>query len=197
MNPTAAHTVNREDSLWYTPNGFYIKDPKKFEDGVIKEYLRQASESERFRNSWEFKKFAIAYVKEILTVDSMGLITTWVRSNARADTPLTGKRLDFLIDTMSFVNTGKRKISIINWNDLIPNLYDYDVNIQKSKSLYGDVKHLEEITPRCSVSEFITRWCSHPDGFNDMVQFIRITTPYDEPKPEKRSSSTGLNIKLV
>lgn len=77
---------------------------------------------------------------------------------------LTELQRRFLLDTIKFIETGKRDISILSWFDLI----------KSSEEL--DIKSVSRITPLKVGHEdnLLGMWLSHDGGFLDMLWSLRI-----------------------
>lgn len=84
---------------------------------------------------------------------------------------LYGRRLDFIIDTLSFIETGRRTISISNWNDLLMEevLPNKLLITQETRNKVANTGlNLD------SFSQIISRWCRQVNGFDDMLCTLNI-----------------------
>lgn len=77
---------------------------------------------------------------------------------------LTELQRRFLLDTIKFIETGKRDISILSWFDLL----------KSSEAL--DIKSISKTTPLKVEHEdnSLGKWLSHDGGFLDMLWSLRI-----------------------
>lgn len=91
-------------------------------------------------------------------------LNAWIVSQSKGGY-LTGRRLEFVLDTLYFIQTGKRKVSASNWYELLedyPKPEPFSLGAREFKSLQ---KFETLLTDR----DFIAQWCSHKNGFEDMI----------------------------
>ena len=101
--------------------------------------------------------FGMDSFKDWLRIQEMGNQTTRVH-------------VDFLKDTFTFLQTGKRDINIETWKNLFThgdNTKIFDINIDSI--FYGDNSHLST-----RVNEVITQWISIPNGVSDLMMSLEI-----------------------
>lgn len=89
-----------------------------------------------------------------------------------ADSTLPFRGIDYLIDTMTYLRTGRRRISIDHWFDLL------EVQPEKYASLSNETirRHREEFSELMAMSsvELVCLWLSKPDGLDDLVTSMMI-----------------------
>jgi len=101
--------------------------------------------------------FGMDSFKDWLRIQEMGNQTTRVH-------------VDFLRDTFTFLQTGKRDINIETWKNLFihsNNAKIFDINIDSI--FYGDNSYLPT-----TVNEVITQWISIPNGVSDLMMSLEI-----------------------
>lgn len=81
---------------------------------------------------------------------------------------LYGYNYEFLLDTLKFILTGCRKVSIHNWKPLLAEWAEphSEYKQRASSGQLGDV--FKALRGRHG-AEIVAYWCSHPNGFEDMV----------------------------
>lgn len=85
---------------------------------------------------------------------------------------LHGYRLDFLKGTLSFIETGKRTVSVDNWYEL---LIDYPTKDSRSRKDQVDAaQSLTSFKHILTNPDYIAQWCSHEKGFEDMLCTLSI-----------------------
>jgi hypothetical protein len=96
---------------------------------------------------------------------------------------LYGYNYDFLQDTVNYIATGRRKLSIQAWKGLMsehmPPTGDY-----KTRTVFVVDQEAKKII-QYSTAELISQWCSRPGGFEDLLQtmvvmFGRVWKPLHE-----------------
>lgn len=83
----------------------------------------------------------------------------------------------FLEDTVRYIETGKRRVSIASWDYVLLQSYQHpdtpntafvkDSNTVNKKKQYA-------VLPKEDDPYFIAKWISYPDGFKDMLWTLRI-----------------------
>lgn len=84
----------------------------------------------------------------------------------RGNANIIGYNLEFLRDTLKFITQGTREISPLTWLDLL-----------SEKSDHGPLAHhltLPDlaIPSNVSTAEIVQLWCSHKNGFDDLLQTL-------------------------
>lgn len=127
-------------------------------------------------DSWEFQKRVIQRCSQLY-----GNFYHWLYLQVTANDCIYDTNLNFLLDTVNFIRTGKRLMSTHTWQDIILNLPEEQHGAASRARLdqfnLGDYKEFDNI---------IGQWCSHKDGFSDMlcttyllfgVSFVPTTSP--------------------
>ena len=105
----------------------------------------------------------ISYLKE-----SIGDLRQWLWVQVSSNDLVHGYSLDFLKDTINYVNTGHRELSIDTWYNVIdstPTKQSLDVNAR--------LDTFKNITI-LSTDEFLSRWLTHENGVRDMFQTAHL-----------------------
>lgn len=92
----------------------------------------------------------------------------WAKDQ-QANANLRGYNYDFLVDTINFINSGKRKLSVMNWHDLVSedDFPTHGNNVVRAVPL--DLGMFENDS-----AYVVTKWCSRDGGFEDMVQSLYL-----------------------
>lgn len=103
---------------------------------------------------------------------------------------LYGYNYEFLLDTLKFIQTGCRKVSIHNWKPLLAEWAEpHSDHRQRASS-----GQLDKLT-RYSGVEIVAQWCSHPGGFDDMVMTMGLM--FGSSFEEDQTESTINRIKKL
>lgn len=108
------------------------------------------------------------YRKEVIAAAARLLKNFPSFISMQRDNPyLYGYNYDFLQDTVNYIATGKRQLSIQAWKELMfehmPPSGDY-----KTRSRFVVKPEAVEFINK-DVSEVVSQWCSHPNGFEDLL----------------------------
>lgn len=116
-------------------------------------------------DTWVFKRRVI---KEAFRLLGDGHWLTDVDQNAY----LHGSNYDFLVDTLRFILTGRRRLPVSMWAELVTqeSLAPIDVDYRATvKTLLREYPHVTKDT--CGL---IQQWCSQPKGVDDMVCSLNL-----------------------
>lgn len=91
--------------------------------------------------------------------------------NQKENPFLYGYNYEFLTDTLQFIETGHRKVSVQNWIDLLTERSQPrdDYRVRPRLNLTTFIQVVGSDTP-----SIIAKWCSHHGGFEDMVMTLNI-----------------------
>lgn len=84
---------------------------------------------------------------------------------------LYGYNYEFLLDTLKFIQTGCRKVSIHNWKPLLAEWAE-PRSEHKQRASSGQLGDVFKPFMGRPGAEVVALWCSHPNGFEDMVMTI-------------------------
>ena len=149
---------------WYhddTASG-QVYDRRDGDEEVIKLYTDHVRQHQP-TNTWEFRKQVIA-----CAIRLFGGIQRW------ADIQLLNKHLHgtnyaFFLDTINFINTGKRQVSVQNWLDLLEVKPDADEEF-RTREIDPSVKDF--MSAKRFTPEVISMWCGHENGFEDLLSSL-------------------------
>ena len=118
---------------------------------------------------WEFKGRVIKLASKIL--GSFGAMN-WFLFQDLNDS-LHSQNVNFIKDTLRFIATGRRRISIHSWPMLVTS--DYASGVGEDTSI-GIREHMVSIDLdiRLDNDELIQKWLSHPKGFDDLMYTMNI-----------------------
>lgn len=116
--------------------------------------------------TWDFQKRVIDLAQDLF----QGEYSWFIRQDSNA--LLKDQNYAFVLDTVRFIATGRRRFSIHTW----PALVTYEVPVVK-ESVQGrrDIFLLsEELKVPLNSDKFIQQWLSQKNGFNDMMYTLHM-----------------------
>lgn len=128
-------------------------------DTVIDDLHRLYISNSVNRDSWRFRKVVIARCSQLY-----GDFYRWLALQLGGNDNIYDLSLDFILDTVKFIRTGHRDMSVRNWYELLLEYPDPHRGIAGPQR----TKQLNIVDPR-EFDNFIGVWCSHPNGFEDML----------------------------
>lgn len=143
---------------------------------LFNEYQSKASS----RHNTVFKLQVMTRVIQL-----MGPLSSWVSRQANNNPYLYDTNYEFMLDTLKFINTGKRQYSnMLTWYDLL-NEYPSrqpGVTIDRWNSLIKNVT--QDIN-----FDYMSKWINQPNGFDDimmtaMIMFGESKTPRNRNRPD-------------
>lgn len=96
-----------------------------------------------------------------------GEFSEWMKLQ-RNNPNLNGYNLEFLRDSMRFITQGHREMSPLIWCDL---LSERDEHVTAAHHLTMEELHIPE---ELSTAKILQLWCSHPRGFEDLLQTLNV-----------------------
>lgn len=111
---------------------------------------------------WKFKQDVIQTTKRLF-----GHMDVWAKNNILQNDALYGVNVDFIIDTIGFIKTGKRSLSLLTWIGLVEECPVSDPQKKQIRNYKQDI--IESVGPH-----WLSDWLSHEDGFNDMLCSINL-----------------------
>tara|TARA_B100002019_G_C21274081_1_gene604144 strand:+ start:1511 stop:2053 length:543 start_codon:yes stop_codon:yes gene_type:complete len=96
----------------------------------------------------------------------------WFRDQER-NANLHGYNYGFVVDTMRFIATGKRKMSLSIWSELVTHEHTQKKDVSKRHEIIDLLKahSLFLATPPVGM---LQKWCSHPEGIDDLLWSLNI-----------------------
>lgn len=111
---------------------------------------------------WAFKRNVIKLAARLF-----GNFDAWANNNIRFNDALYGVNIDFIIDTIGFIKTGRRNLNLLTWMGLVEEKPVSDPQ-KKQESSYAKY-NVPNVGPH-----WLADWLSHEDGFYDMLCSINL-----------------------
>lgn len=115
-------------------------------------------------DSWEYRKRVIAQCSKLF-----GNFRSWLVLQLVGNDYIYGLNLEFLRDTVQYIRTGHRDMSVFSWQELLLEHPDVHPGTAGPHRLvdFGlqDAKEFDN---------FIGLWCSKPGGFEDMLCTVHV-----------------------
>lgn len=137
-------------------------------EAVNKVYIEYVNFPRRVRY-WNYRKKVIDLALKILSAHGD---TNWFLLQV-LNTGLHKQNQPFLKDTVRFIATGRRRISINAWPMLVTSEVASEVGTNPDVDLAETLKEFG-IDYNTSNADLIQRWCSQPNGFNDLICTLNI-----------------------
>lgn len=142
-----------------SPRGFLI--PSSFSSEKLTDYYENLFKAQSVNPAtWQVRSEGVKLAKAILGNSLIRWTATQVNHSY-----LYGRRIEFLLDTFNFIQTGKRKVSVDNWYELLEEFPRPD----PSQTGPRKAQILQKFESVMTDPNFIAQWCSHKNGFEDMV----------------------------
>ncbi len=85
---------------------------------------------------------------------------------------VTGYKYEFLVDTLRYIATGRRRLDIHTWPMLIADEVESGLTDTMNRNQIR--KTFDEYHLSYDNAELIAQWCSHPKGFDDMMFALNL-----------------------
>lgn len=135
------------------------------DEAVSKLFLEFTSHNNH-TGSWEFRSRVIAEAKRLLA----GNVNWFIKQDSNA--LVTEYSYQFLLDTVRYIATGRRKISIHGWPALIGAHPEAGLASVSERREIADT--FDQLALSLSADAMIQRWCMHTGGFDDMMYSINL-----------------------
>lgn len=114
---------------------------------------------------WSFRRKVVDLAQQLFS----GNFNWFIRQDTNA--LITDQNYMFLLDTVRFIATGHRRLSIYTW----PTLLSYEVPLGASVDSRKEISDLFiELALNTDVNTIIQKWLSHKNGFNDMMYTLNM-----------------------
>lgn len=114
---------------------------------------------------WSFRRKVVDLAQQLFS----GNFNWFIRQDTNA--LITDQNYMFLLDTVRFIATGHRRLSIYTW----PTLLSYEVPLGASVDSRKEISNLFiELALNTDVNTIIQKWLSHKNGFNDMMYTLNM-----------------------
>lgn len=154
--------ANKEDSCidWATPGGFATA---QVNPEVVSEFVSVFFSRDTDILAWPVKRCAL---EAALCLFGKTSLTLWLRETIKQSS--YGYRQDeFIEDTLRFIYTGQRRLSVQSWKPLLSSEGSADVQYRVKRETFP-------FSTNMNMSECLSRWCAHPKGLQDMVCALDI-----------------------
>ncbi|MCO6704706.1 hypothetical protein [Streptomyces sp. CHB9.2] len=118
------------------------------------------------RNGWTFQKRALRV--------AMGCFSNFALFlNTQKNNPfLYGYNYEFLLDTLKYIQTGRRRVSVQNWLALLTE-NPKPSNDYRERNASKEIREFYQKVGTAP-SKVVSEWISHPEGLNDLVISLYI-----------------------
>lgn len=114
---------------------------------------------------WSFRRKVVDLAQQLFS----GNFNWFIRQDTNA--LITDQNYMFLLDTVRFIATGHRRLSIYTW----PTLLSYEVPLGASVDSRKEISDLFiELALNTDVNTIIQKWLSHKNGFNDLMYTLNM-----------------------
>ena len=93
----------------------------------------------------------------------------WARVHATA-AKISATQFDFILDTIRFIKTGRRMMSLSNWARVVK----FEPNLQVTEAQHANRLKLVERELEGLPNSPIPLWCSHESGLDDLITATAI-----------------------
>lgn len=134
------------------------------QDGVLEDLYRLYAGQDVNRESWDFRKRVIDRCSQLY-----GDFYRWLLLQLGGNDNIYDLNLEFLEDTIKFIRTGHRNMSVYTWYELLresPDAQPGVAGIHRIRAL--------GLTDPKEFNNWMGKWCSHPGGFDDMLCTTRV-----------------------
>jgi len=135
-------------------------------DPEIVELMNRYTGPEAHSTTWEFRRQVIAAAVRLLKGNSNWFILQDTNPMVQEYNYL------FLQDTLRYIATGHRQLSVYAWQDLLTHTPETALKDVKSRHEISD--KFKELTLSTSLTALIQRWLSHPKGFDDFMFSLHL-----------------------
>jgi hypothetical protein len=135
-------------------------------DDIITQLYQEFTSHDNKSLGWEFRRRVIAEVKRLLS----GNVNWFIKQDSNA--MVTKYSYEFLLDTLRFIATGRRRLSIFTWPDLVGSHPAGGLENVSERREIADM--FEKLLLSTSADALIQRWCSQKGGFDDMMYSINL-----------------------
>jgi len=121
---------------------------------------------ENHSQTWAYRKRVIQCAKRLF-----GGRPSWFLSQD-VNPMVVEYNYHFVLDTIRYIATGYRRISIHAWPDLLANHPKAAVDEVRERHDIADA--FEQLALTTSADALIQAWCKHPHGFDDMICTLNL-----------------------
>ncbi len=115
-------------------------------------------------DGWEYQSSVIKSAMRLF-----GNYAIWAGFQASSNDRVNGLALAFIKDTVDFLRTGYRHMSVITWRDLVEDNPEAILNSASRKRMVDVLGDISDI-----IHNPLGLWLSKPDGFGDLIISLYI-----------------------
>lgn len=93
---------------------------------------------------------------------------------------LSDRQIEFVEDTLHYLKTGSRKVSLETWSIIIDDMSSYIPRREREKrcfSIWNEFLALGDVRKRESLNKYIIMWCGRDGGFRDLAYTLKFLMP--------------------
>lgn len=113
-------------------------------------------------SGWSFRKRVLANALRLF-----GEFKLWTETQS-VNPVINGYNLEFLSDTLNFIQTGQRRMGIMQWFELLNEVSEISTVDQHTRLSPITIPALQ------STERTLQKWCSHPNGFDDLMLSLNV-----------------------
>lgn len=115
--------------------------------------------------------FDWGYTEKVLesAIRLFGNFEDWLTLQ-RQNPKIVGYNLEFLVDTLRFIRTGQRELSIATWEQLLTEATGPQLSPLKTNARPSDL----QLLPEERKYQIFKTWLSKPNGVTDMIQTLHL-----------------------
>jgi hypothetical protein len=170
IKPTERSVASQLRSYQYHPDWFKNPTVAKEINQNIEALWAKLNDSYGAMDSMEFREKVLR-----VALHAFGTKDFYEWLDVQATGPSTGDiHMRFLQDTLEFIETGRRQMSLHNWAGLL-SLSEITHNVTPNQGQFnwffmtGDKR-----AKNVQLVDVIQRWCSHPQGFFDLAHTLHV-----------------------
>lgn len=161
----------RVQSYQYSPLGYRsplygeVKETPEADAIIVECWQKMITELNGNAGTWEFYRKAINR-----SLDLLGYLPDWLEAQ-EGNSRLTPHMRALVEDTLSFINTGKRRIAVTSRAQCI--LFEKSSEVIPS---YRAGRNAPKLKSMLNVrgEDYMFHWLNHPGGFNDMLATMNV-----------------------
>lgn len=128
---------------------------------------------------WAYRSRVIAQTSSLF-----GDFRSWIYYQLAQNNYCYGLAVEFLEDTLNFIITGQRVMSARNWYELLLEFPEENPGIAAPDR----ITRFQEMLDSPELTNVFGKWCSHHNGFEDMLWTARVL--FGAPKKPLETRST-------
>ncbi len=135
-------------------------------DPELRELWKRYTSHNARSETWKFRKEVLKVAKRLL-----GAEPNWFQAQDK-NPYLVAYNYEFVQDTLRYITTGYRRISIYSWDALVSYNSKPALDAIVGRKGIGDYVKRHQVDQ--SLVILIQQWVSHPGGFDDLIRSLNI-----------------------